>query len=489
MKLCFASLVLFLICIWPLRAAADVGKDAQNIANELNPLNQALGPLIDRAISDGNDALAQRLEQLRSIIQEALLTVNKIISDATININSDAEGRLEQLNRYLGDNLDTFKGIADGSVDALNKHAADRIDQLSNNIGNVVEALPIPAQPLPNVPRTGFSLVKAKTPGAPTPLFITGVGLLKGGVHPRAFILTGNRQADYHIFVHNGTEVPITAASMGLIELQIPENLFPKEPQVERTLVLVLNSGGGWFKSTAEPSFPLLLCSTLPKYTVKWSAASDGQVWLTRTVLHPKTEPNGHLYIDNGCDGGTDCTRNLCPSDLNEGAGEWNADPNAGQAGMQYSPWYGKVGEEHIGHVTIDARGCIQLYAGRDSSGGGHAQVWGVSIHQRKLQNSRCGETPAPVPSPIEYGRDLVIDTKQQDLANRCAQVSEGAALTPRITIYIDALDAQGQSVGHVELPLRSGKREVGSSHVFADVSEAGTLTVSTASSCLRSQQ
>jgi hypothetical protein len=276
---------------------------------------------------------------------------------------------------------------------------------------------------------------------------------------------------------------------MGLIELQIPERLFPKDGQIERTLILVLNSGGGLFKSTVEPSFPLLLCTTLPKYTLKWRIASDGQIWLTRAIPHPKTESNGHLYIDNGCDGGTDCIRNLCPSDLNEGAGGWNADPNYGHAGMDYSPWYGKVGEEHIGHVTIDAKGCVQLYAARDSSGGGHAQVWGVQIHQRKLQNGRCGETAVSDPLPIEYGRELVIDTKQQDLANKCAQVSEGAAVTPRVTVYVDVFDEHGQPAGHSELPLHSGKRAVGSGPVVSDVSDAGTLIINIASNCLRAQQ
>ena len=86
--------------------------------------------------------------------------MNKIISDATINLNSDAAGRLAELNRYVQDNLATFKGIADGSIDALNEDAKQRIDQLSNNAANLVLALPIPAQPLPNVPGNGYSLVR-----------------------------------------------------------------------------------------------------------------------------------------------------------------------------------------------------------------------------------------------------------------------------------------------------------------------------------------
>jgi hypothetical protein len=489
MRLLIATLVLLLFCVSPLRAGVDVAKEAKSIQDTLNPINLALGPAIDRAISDGNDALAQRLEQLRSIIQEALFTVNKIITDATINVNSDAAGRLTQLNEYVQRNLANLNGMANGTIDILNKDSADRIDQLSNNAGNLIEAIPfLKAQPLPNVPKVGFSLVKAKTSGAPTPLFITGAGFLKDGVKPKAFVLTGNYWADFHTFSHNGTEVPISAASMGLIELQVPEALFPKDSQVERTLVLVLNSGGFLKSTVVEPSFPLLLCSTLPKYTVKWSVASDGQLWATRTQLHPKTEPNGHLYIDNGSDGGTAATRRLCPADLNEGAGGWNNDPNAGHNGMEYKPWYDKIGEEHIGHVTIDAQGCIELYAARDSSGGGHAQVWGVLVHQRKLTNGRCGANPASDSIPVDYGKELVIDTHQQDLANKCAQVSEGAAASPRMTVYVDVFDEKGNLAGHNELPLGSFKRPVGSSLVSADVTQAGTLTLTVASNCLRSQ-
>ena len=38
-------LVLLLICVPPQRAVADVGSDAHALADQLNPINVALGPL------------------------------------------------------------------------------------------------------------------------------------------------------------------------------------------------------------------------------------------------------------------------------------------------------------------------------------------------------------------------------------------------------------------------------------------------------------
>jgi hypothetical protein len=482
-------LALLLICVSPQPAVGDVGKDAQALAGQLNPINVALGPLIDRAISDGNDALAQRLEQLRSIIQEALFNVNKIISDATININSDAAGRLADLNGYVQVNLATFKGIADGSIDALNENAKQRIDQLSNNAANLVMALPIPAQPLPNVPNNGYSIVKAS--GASTPLFITGAGLLRGGKHPRAYILNLDSPADKHFFSHDGTEVPVSAASMGLIELQIPASVFPKDPQAERTLVLLLNAGA-IFEKAVEPSFPLLLCSVLPKYTAKTAEEAYGQIWETRIVPHPKQTSAGQLYIDSGSDGGTDARRHVCANASDEGAGGWNADPNAGYHGLQYDIYGQEKGErhpglEHIGSFADDGKGCIDMYAARDSSGGGWAKMTGLAIHQRKLKKSQCGDTFTPPALALDYSKPAFIERNPQELLDKCAQLSEGAADKPNVVYRVDIIDQQQTVVGHADLGLGTSQRLVNNT-ISAEVNNSGTLMLTIASRCLRSQ-
>ena len=479
-------LVLLLICMPPQRAVADVGSDAHALADQLNPINVALGPLIDHAISSGNDALAQRLEQLRSIIQEALFNVNKIISDATINLNSDAAGRLAELNRYVQDNLATFKGIADGSIDALNQDAKQRIDQLSNNAANLVLALPIPAQPLPNVPSDGYSLVRVTASGASTPFFITGAGLMRGGKRPRAFILTRDWWTDKHFFSHDGTEVPVSAASMGLIELQIPDSLFPKDSQVERTLVLTLNSGA-IFTKTVEPSFPLLLCSGLPKYSASVSEEAYGQVWDTRVVPHPMANAQGELYIDSGTDGGTDTKRRVCANKLDEGAGGWNADPNAAHHGLQFTPGPdGRPGTEHIGSFTDEGNGCIDMYAARDRSGGGWAKMTGLAVHQRKLKKSQCGDTFAAPIVVLDYGKPTFIEKKPQELLNNCAQVSEGAADSPYVRYHVVVLDGQ-QKLDESDLVV-GVKSTLVSGTVSAEVDRYGSLKLTVTSKCLRSQ-
>src|SRR4051794_7017470 len=48
-----------LIGATPHPASAGVFDDAQDVINQLNPINAALGPLIDRAIAQGNTAVAQ----------------------------------------------------------------------------------------------------------------------------------------------------------------------------------------------------------------------------------------------------------------------------------------------------------------------------------------------------------------------------------------------------------------------------------------------
>jgi len=492
MKYRILILVLLLMCVGPRPVGSephpDAGGDAKALVNQLSPINLALGPLIDRAVSDGNDALAQRLEQLRSIIQEALFTLNKIITDATMNVNSDAAGRLEDLNGYVQDNLATFNGIAQGTVDALDESAKSRIDQLGDKAGNLVLALPIPGQPLPNVPDKGYSLVKARTPGASTPLFITGAGLMRGGKRPRAFLLTGNSWTDFHPFSHNGTELTVSAASMGLIEIQIPESTFPKDGQAERTLVLALNSGA-IFTKTVEPSFPLLLCSGLPKYSASVTEEPYGQYWEHRSIPHPMANPQGVLYIASNTDGGTDTKRRVCANKYDEGAGGWNADPNAPHHGLQYTAGQdGRPGTEHIGSFTDEGNGCIDMYAGRDSSGGGWAQMTGLGIQQRKLQKGQCGKTTTPEVKPLDYGGPTFFETKPQELINECAQLSEGAADSPKIRYHVQVLDEQKKVIDQADLIVGGPKSPLVSSTVFAEVDRYGMVKATITNQCLRSQ-
>jgi hypothetical protein len=482
------ALLLALVLLWmpPQHAAADAGSDARAILNQLNPINLALGPLIDHAISSSNDALAQRLEQLRGIIQETLFNVNKIVNDATINANSDAAGRLAELNRYVQNNLATFNGVVNGSIDALDQSTKARIDQLGDRAGNLVLALPIPAQPLPNVPGEGYSLVKVKPSAAPTPLFVSGAGLMLGGKRPRAYLLTGNSRADKHFFSHDGKELLITAASMGLIEIQVPESLFPKKGQVERTLVLALNSGA-IFAKMVEPSFPLLLCSGLPRYSARVTTEAYGQSWDSRTVPHPWANAQGELYIASDTDHGTDTKRRVCATIVDEGAGGWNANPNAGHHGLQYTLGAdGRPGTEHIGSFSDEGNGCIDMYAARDSSGGGWAKMTGLAIHQRKLKKGQCGNAVTPVTAVLDYGRPSALQIRPQELLDKCAQVSEGAADAPYVRYHVAVIDEQNKVIDETDLVVGGLKSPLVNNTVSAEVDTYGLVKLTVASRCLR---
>jgi hypothetical protein len=64
--LCFALLV---TSEHSARAGVDLSESAKGLLGQLNPVNLALGPLVDDAVAKGNVAVAQRLEQLRATIQ------------------------------------------------------------------------------------------------------------------------------------------------------------------------------------------------------------------------------------------------------------------------------------------------------------------------------------------------------------------------------------------------------------------------------------
>lgn len=449
----FRVLLLLFLLVAPSssNSAPDAGSEARGLFNQLNPINALLGPLVDNAIASGNDALAQRLEQLRNIIQEALYNLNKIITDSTIRINSDAEGRLNQLNRQVGDNLELLNSIASGQVEVINDDMESRINQIKDATNQLVEALPIPAQPLPNVPPTGFSLIRLST--SSTSLFVTGAGLRKGGVTPRAFILNGD-SSDRHWLSHNGTELIVRAASMGLLEIEIPSGLFPGNGQSEKTLVLKLREGNV-IPTTVEPSFPLLLCSKLPRYSAQVTVEPIGQFWETQTVAYPKLTnvPQNQVYFT---DGGSNQKRDVCASDAD--TDDWKSDPNvnrpltATQTGELYGLEYSGT-KEHVGEVDLNVprNGCIHMYAGNDSSGGGFATVWGLQVHQRRLKRGSCSD---PIPLPplnLKFGSNWVQTNPQQAL-DRCVATTSGASESPVVRTNVAVTQDQQQPPEQVNL-------------------------------------
>ena len=456
----FCICLLLTIGVGPSRADGNPLADAKSLVSQLNPINLALGPLIDQAVSDGNAALAQRLEQLRNIIEEALFNLNKIITDATITLNSDAEARLDQLNKDVSSNLQLFQAIAAGQTDQLNDAAEQRIQQFGNTTANLVAALPIPSQPLPNVPSTGFGLIKSSSQS--TTLFVTGAGFLKGGVTPRAFLYNGD-SSDTHYLSHNGTELTVKSASMGLIEIEVPSGLFPSTGQSEKTLVLKMRSWS-WLPITVEPSFPLLLCSKLPKYSLRVIQQATGQYWDRRVVDYPTYTDAAakEYYID---DGGSNKAYDVCADKAD--AGEWKADPDRAHYGLEYAGL-----KEHVGATLANnpRNGCVHLYAGHDSSGGGFAKAWGIQVHQRRLKQGACSGAIALSPVDLKYGSPNAIATKPQELLDQCVSTSAGAAANPSLQTHVELLDERGAVTDQVNLtPLVPARLDNGAATVTVD--------------------
>jgi hypothetical protein len=430
----------FLVPARPADASPDPAKEAQALFNQLNPINDSLGPLVDNAIASGNQALAQRLEQLRNIIEEALYNLNNIITDSTIRINADAEGRINQLSAKVTDNLQLLDAIAHGQVTDINADAENRINQIRDATNGLVEALPIPAQPLPNVPSNGFSLIKPTTQSIS--LFVTGAGLRKAGVSPRAFLLNGD-SSDKHLWSHNGIELKVKAASMGLVEIEVPSNIFPSDGQSEKTLVLKLREGNV-LPTSVEPSFPLLLCSEIPRYSVQLSLEPIGQFWDKRTVDYPRASgADKRVYIT---DNGSHSDFTICADEAD--VTEWKTDPDASNYGLEYAGM-----KEHIGKTALNSphKGCIYLYAEKDSSGGGFATAWGLQVHQRRLKKGACSD-PVVVPSSsLKYGSNS-ISTDPQLVLDKCVSTTAGASETPIIRTNLTVTESRTRAKEEVNI-------------------------------------
>src|SRR5580700_11670752 len=130
-----------------IHADLDVAQQASALIGTLNPVNLALGPLVDNAISSGNFALAQRLEQLRAIIQESLYTLDQIAQKRITQVNADAEGRIKQLQDAVNQNQLLFNSILSKNIEKVDDVSYKRIQQLGDTTGNLIQALPIPASP------------------------------------------------------------------------------------------------------------------------------------------------------------------------------------------------------------------------------------------------------------------------------------------------------------------------------------------------------
>jgi len=424
------------------QADIDVSGQAQGLVGQLNPVNLALGPLVDDAISKGNVALAQRLEQLRAIIQEALFTLDQIATKQITKVNADAEARIQQLQDDVNQNQLLFHSILDGTINKINDATYQRILQTGDTTGNLIQSLPIPASPVPDVPPTGFALVK-ENGGATTSLFVTGVGLYKGHARPDAYLLSAGDKDGFLSF--GGRKLDVSAYSMGLLKIEIPNDEFATVGSTEKTLHLHLRSNP-LLPVYDDPTFPIHMCSSLPQYVLKVTQIATGQYWDKRRVPYPSPigRPDG-VYID---DNGSHNEANVCATDF----GGWQVDPEAADNGLEVNPATIQHDKDGSNVYKDNPRpGCYHLYAGRDGSGGGNAQIGGVFVHQRRLKEGQCGDSVVYQLTALRYGSG-VAPTTPHSVLSQCVSTADGASATPVLQTNVVVSYLSGKEVAQANL-------------------------------------
>lgn len=406
-NLCVLLLVASLT-LSPPTSQADVGTDiktqATSLYNTLNPINIALGPLIDRAAQDGDAVLQQRLEQLHGILQEALSTLDEIAKKRIEQLNQDVKNRLDQLQAATGQAIDQLNALAEGRISQIDDALEARIDQLGSAAGNVVASLPIPIEPIMNVGTRGITIYK--NTGDFTTVFITGSGLRKNDTTPDVWLETNpGAESSWFSFNRPGeTKVTVASASMSLLQIRIPNSLIPTSSKaLDYALRFRLRRGNSYLvlPSYTEPSIPLHICGGLPTYEVEITQTASGQYWDRRTIPVPGSGPtkgyNYGFYVDSG-------SKNLDVCAVASEGYEVDTDPYPGYNG---GITLGKEGGDH--YHNIKARpGCFHLYAD-DRDGGANEWIAEVFERQRKLAPTVQCADPVRSTKALVYGSNTTV--------------------------------------------------------------------------------
>jgi hypothetical protein len=459
------SLLLVLtILINPIEARASVLSDAaaqaQNLIGELNPINLALGPLINDAIARGDDALRQRLEQLHAIIQEALFTLNQIAQQRIEQVNQDVIARLQQLQQITNQSIEQLNALAQGRITQIDSSLQARITQMGDATANVIASLPIPIEPLLNVGPTGITTVRQS--GMYTTLLLTGSGLFKNNTKPEAYLIDSEKaHAGIDILDVLASLVPVgcasasagkgldvPSASMGLIEIKIPNSYLPSNRNAtEFTLKLQLRRGNSFFvfPSYSTPTFPLHVCGSLPPYSIEVTQSASGEAWEKRTIPYPGSGPTkGHpygFYID---DNGGNNHLDICAI-----ASEGYQVDDAPFPGFSAGLSVGSEGGDHYHNISSPKPGCVHLYAD-NRNGGANEWIADVYVRQRKLTPVQQCNPPVTTSLQLKYGVPNQIILASANAIGPCGEA--GVNVTPTVTTRVFVKDSTGTVVETLDL-------------------------------------
>jgi len=258
--------------------AAQISAGISGALNTLSPLHLAANALMDHAIDKGNDALAERLRQLDGIIQSAIFNLNRMLQERTQDLDEKVRIQRMETVREFDRLSQQISNTLKVSFDQLGEVLDKNITNFQNGVGNAIASLPIPTEPLVNIPHQHELAVIANASGN-TRLFITGSGLYKDGRKPEAFIHNGPDD-------RNGTRLTVEVASMGMLSVVIPTSLIPATATPkEYQLSLGLNKGALFGSNIVWPSFPVVVCGPLPRYVARAKlTATSGAYWEKTTT-------------------------------------------------------------------------------------------------------------------------------------------------------------------------------------------------------------
>jgi hypothetical protein len=462
------------------QSGADVTKEASNLYNTLNPINIALGPLIDRAASDADSVLQARLEQLHGIIQEALYTLDQIAKTRIEQINQDTKDRLNQLQAATSQAIQQLNDLAADRITQIDDSMQARIDQLGNAAGNLVASLPIPIEPILNVGTQGITTYK--NVGDYTTVFVAGSGLRKDGYQPLAWVeKPGAKSTSWWSVGNADPNVVVASASMGLVQLRIPNSLLPDSSSALDYVIrmkLLRGYSFGVFRSYTEESFPLHICTSVKHYSVEVKQTASGQYWDRRTVPVPgavftKGLPDG-FYID---DNGGNNHRDVCALDFDGYAVDTDPAP-----GFQSGLTVGAEGGDHYHNVTwaIPHPGCIHLYC--DNRDGG-SNEWIAKVYERQkrvLPTDQCAE-PVLVKKDLKYSTSNQIQLDPQKAIGRCGEA--GLSASPNLTTHLDIRDSQGNIVDSLTVNSNSSQHALNGA-VSVNMDSTGLMKITIKPAC-----
>jgi hypothetical protein len=209
--------------------------------------------------------------------------------------------------------------------------------------------------------------------------------------------------------------------------------------------------------------------------------------WKTQVVDYPTyTQPAIKQYRIE--DGGSNKAYNICAS--NADSDGWVTDPvNAPNPDIRgHNILYGLEytgALEHVGDLIPNnpSHGCLRLYAGRDNSGGGFSEAWGIVVHQRKLFPGACG-SGSLAPQVLNYGINA-IDAKPDAFEAACVEAKDGAPSSAKVRTRLTIKDDAGSAPDVQDLSTSTSMEQAFfNGSIKASINENGLIRLSVTASC-----